>query len=127
MGYYTQFDLTILDCPGGFEGDLITDVEKAVKDLNVFEPGGSAEYGWSGYTKWYYHDDDMITLSKKFPGVVFELNGDGEETEDVWCHYYKDGGVQRDGLVVTYTRNPFDESKLQFIGDKKPVNMEGKQ
>ena len=112
MGYYTGFELYI-DSANGLDDPVIKKVENAIKELNIFEPGGNAEYGWSAYTKWYDYEEDMRLLSYRFPDVVFELHGDGEESEDVWTHYYKGGRVQTDGLVVTYTYHKFDESKLQ--------------
>ena len=112
MGYYTGYELYIDDA-NGLDDPAIKNVENAIKELNIFEPGGCAEYGWSAYTKWYDCDKDMRLLSYRFPDVVFELRGDGEDFEDVWAQYYKGGRVQTDGLVVTYTYNKFDESKLQ--------------
>lgn len=41
--------------------------------------------------KWYDDDDDMLKLSQAFPGVIFKLHGQGEEFEDIWDSYYKDG------------------------------------
>lgn len=112
MGYYTSFELYI-DSANGLDDLAIKNVENAIEEMHIFEPGGCAEYSWSAYTKWYDYDEDMQLLSYRFPDVVFELRGDGEESEDVWAHYYKGGRVQTDGLVVTYTYNKFDESKLQ--------------
>lgn len=112
MGYYTSFELSVNN-PNDLDSLMVKNVEKAVEELDIFESGGSVAYGWSAYTKWYDFDEDMRLLSYCFPDVVFELRGDGEESEDVWGNYYKGGRVQNDGLVVTYTYNKFDESKLQ--------------
>ena len=43
------------------------------------------------HAKWYEHDENMVELSLKFPDIVFKLHGEGEETEDIWDCYYKNG------------------------------------
>lgn len=111
MGYYTSFELYI-DNANELDDVTIRQVEKAIEELDIFDRCGRAIYGWSAYTKWYDCDQDMQALSYRFPTVVFDLRGDGEEQEDLWQHYYQGGRVQRDGLVVTYTWNGFDPKKL---------------
>lgn len=111
MGYYTSYELYI-DNLDELDDLVVKNVEKAIDEIDVLEDGNS-RCGWSAYTKWYDHDENMRLLSYRFPNVVFELRGDGEDSEDVWAQYYKGGRVQTDGLVVTYTYNKFDESKLQ--------------
>lgn len=44
--------------------------------------------------KWYEYDSDMIELSKRFPDLLFELYGDGEDSDDFWKSYYRDGNAQ---------------------------------
>ena len=65
--------------------------------------------------KWYDHDEDCAEMSKSFPGVVFCLEGEGEENSDMWKSYYKDGFVQICRAVVTYP--PFDKTKLTTVAD----------
>ena len=54
----------------------------------------------------------MLALSARFPDVVFQLYGDGEDSEDKWMTYYKNGRSQKDALRVIIEEDPFDESKL---------------
>lgn len=123
MGYYTCYELYI-DNLGELDDLVVKNVDKAIEEMNVLDSNGSPRYGWSAYTKWYDHDEDMRLLSYRFPDVVFELRGDGEESEDVWSHYYKGGRAQTDGLVVTYTYNRFDESKLHPLTAKQIDTLE---
>ena len=110
MGYYTQYNLYVCNYDGLNETER-DDVNSAIEALNIFD-GGDNWYGWSAYEKWYDHDDDMLALSTRFPDVVFQLYGDGEDSEDRWMTYYKNGRCQVDALHITVEEDPFDESKL---------------
>lgn len=110
MSYYTQYNLYVQNYDGLNETEL-DDVNSAIEALNIFDDGDN-RYGWSAYEKWYDHDDDMLALSTRFPDVVFQLYGDGEDSEDRWMTYYKNGRCQVDALHITVEEEPFDESKL---------------
>jgi hypothetical protein len=90
MGYYTKDEET----PSGYG------------KYNSFFFGGDNES-----CKWYNHDDDMITLSKQFPTVLFILKGEGEESGDLWIAYYQDGKYYRDNAKIVFPE--FSEEKLK--------------
>lgn len=106
MGYYTRFEVTI-DKPLRDElGD--DDLDNALRDAS----GG---YGFAGgettdSCKWYEHETNMRDLSKKYPGVLFTVRGEGEESGDIWTKYFRDGKMQycKAQIVVA----PFDPAKL---------------
>lgn len=108
MGYYTFYSL---------EARKVTDKEKfdsivkALQDkgllptetglCSVFNVGeyykdDSAAY-FTAYDecKWYDCEKDMIDISKQFPDVVFQLSGDGEERDDMWREYFKNGKYEK--------------------------------
>ena len=120
MGYYTNYTLTQTGCAKRDIKRLEDEIEK----LNVFEDG-AIEDGLYGYAKWYDYDIDMRLLSRRFPGVVFYLEGDGENSDDLWGNYYMDGRAQYGALeVVEY---PFDEAQLDkkpFVDDGQPYSYE---
>lgn len=65
---------------------------------------------------WYDHDKDMRAYSRAHPGVVFVLDGDGEEVGDVWRKWYR-GGQVREWKLPKLERpmsplQPFDEEAL---------------
>lgn len=60
---------------------------------------------------WYDHDDDMRKVSAAYPDVLFELNGNGENSGDIWKTYYKGGKMQHTEATITF--DPFDPNKLE--------------
>lgn len=112
MGYYTSYGMHVEDTE--ISGEKISDasirsIEEEVDKMNVFE-GGCFSDGWFAYAKWYDADEDMTLLSTKFPNAIFYLEGDGENADDHWAHYFHDGKVMYGGIEIVY--NPFDVSKL---------------
>jgi hypothetical protein len=96
MGYLTRFELTTSDRDGAKSRETcetcghkssVSHVENIIKINDGYSPFGDD-------TKWYNHHDQMIEYSKRFPDVVFTLSGEGEESDDIWKKYYKDGKSQ---------------------------------
>ena len=98
MGYYTCYNLTIHNQTeerkktisnwareniGFFNWIKTEDPEQTIED-NLMNDS----------YKWYTHSYDMLELSKRFPDVFFELEGDGEERDDFWKEYYYNGESQ---------------------------------
>ena len=116
MGYYTNFELSILDK----ESRELTALDKTLLEdeidkMDVFD-GGNIDDGYYTYAKWYDYDEDMALLSARFPGIVFYLHGDGEETTDIWDAYFLDGAGQFCPATISY--DPFDRSRLKSYGLK---------
>jgi hypothetical protein len=61
--------------------------------------------------KWYDHERDMKSFSKVFPGILFTLHGIGEEPNDQWYKYFKDGKMQIAKAQISF--EPFDPKKLK--------------
>lgn len=61
--------------------------------------------------KWYEHDKHMREVSKNNPGTIFILEGEGEESGDIWKKYYLNGKCQEARAIITF--EPFDEKKLK--------------
>lgn len=62
------------------------------------------------WNKWYDHDEEMLELSKQFPETVFCLEGEGEESGDIWRTYYKNGKAQHCPAKIVF--DEYDENKL---------------
>jgi hypothetical protein len=57
--------------------------------------------------KWYDHDQHMRKLSKKYPDILFSLYSNGEDIDNIWITYYKNGlGQFRQAKIVFDDYNP---------------------
>lgn len=45
--------------------------------------------------KWYDHDKDLTALSLTFPHVTIDLDGEGEESGDIWRMRFRNGRSER--------------------------------
>lgn len=64
-----------------------------------------------GTIKWYEHEKDILAISRRFPKILFILEGEGEDSGDIWKKYFKNGKIQVCKAKITF--DEFDESKLR--------------
>lgn len=81
MGYETYYIISRVE---GNEDDY----KKIVKEL---EEISEIDLKNGEVSKWYDSHEDCLEVSKKYPDVMFQLNGDGEDSIDVWATRYKGG------------------------------------
>lgn len=113
MGYYTDYELKLTA-----DFDIISKYPQleflpAVLEKYtgyVFETTGLHSACLSG-AKWYDHHIDMVNMSKDFPEILFQLNGEGEESGDTWRSFYKNGKATK--LIPIITWPEFDERQLK--------------
>lgn len=99
MGYSTRYELNVI-------GESDPEIPHEVVIAKIVD----YTYLFEDACKWYDHDKDMREYSKKYPDLVFELSGEGEEAGDLWVKYYKDGLLQVCNAQITF--EPFDPLKL---------------
>jgi hypothetical protein len=106
MGYYTNYELKIVSNPNYVdESEIFSELE------TISGYGGFEHYDGSlSEAKWYEHDSDMKTLSKKYPEILFQLDGEGEEAGDIWRSFFKNGKSHTSRAKIIF--DDFDESKL---------------
>lgn len=93
MGYYTDYYLNA--APVSEEQyNSISAFLKELRDVEeeCFEDG--AGYWKNIQDTWYQSFDDMVSISKQFPEVLFTLTGYGDQRDDQWIEYFKNGRVQ---------------------------------
>ena len=110
MGYYTWYTLDIIKDPDNQEEQFWEELDKTTGFAEDFSKYGGSE------AKWYNWESDMKELSKKFPKMMFRLEGTGEEQFDVWdCHFCNGRSYYR--KIQTYWE-PFDEKGF-YISNKQ--------
>ena len=87
MGYQTYYRLSLepLD-----EAKLVEVIE-AEEMLGIFDHEGNA----TDWYKWYEYRKDMIAISRRYPDLIFCLEGEGEDREDNWIEFFQDGSFKR--------------------------------
>lgn len=90
MGYYTNCAVICRDCGYDDEEKIL----KAVKEEYI----GSFDVNCTTFeTQHYWGKEDynfFKKLSKKFPGVIIEVDGEGEEHGDMWSCRFRDGEME---------------------------------
>jgi hypothetical protein len=83
MGYYTYFTLNKIH--GSDE-----DYDALVKDIDE-KTGIDFSRDNCQEAKWYDSHEDMTELTKKYPDLTVQLDGDGENSDDLWACRYRGG------------------------------------
>lgn len=96
MGYYPRYDIS----------NNPETVQQAIEDLSSY-----TFYNGVNDIKWYDWKEHCLQVSKDFPNLVINIEGEGEESGDHWKAYIKDGKIQICKAVVTF--EDFDEGKLK--------------
>ncbi len=109
MGYYTTYTLTVHDA---------TPEESAELNERIIDSGMEFwdKDSYTSYDTWYEHDEELLALSKEYPTILFELYGEGEQNDDMWYTYYKNGRLQHCPAQITF--DPFNEAKLILPADE---------
>lgn len=90
MGYYTEYNVTITGAGNANRAIKIAEDELKLgrHDYQVFE-GGLITFYCHG--KWYGWREELTAVSAKFPNLLFEIEGDGEDSDDFWKARIKNG------------------------------------
>ena len=59
---------------------------------------------------------DLIKFSKKYPHALFQLTGEGEESEDIWIFYVRDGKSFKSKAKIVF--ESFDEINMKTEENK---------
>ena len=101
MDYYTTYTLRTTQ---GYDNQ--EEIEETLQEISGYSIG----FDRNASRKWYTHQQDMKELSKIYPETTFLLEGEGEESEDIWRKYFKNGKMQVCKAEIVFPA--FDESKL---------------
>ncbi len=87
MGYYTNYELEIIDKPYLPLTDEEAVIERFMEISGYTNEGGPFEDG----CKWYDHDSNARAVSRFFPSCILKIEGKGEEHGDHWVDAYMNG------------------------------------
>ena len=116
MGYYTQFSFNYLE---GSEEDF----RSLLEDIDGLLGGHDAATNESVYAKWYDHEKDMKALSEKYPDLTFSVEGDGEETMDLWQCFWHAGRSWHEAVRFT----SYGEIRHLLHDEGKEENADSKE
>lgn len=117
MGYYTAYNLTVKKREGLLFAEVGREIEveiakKLCEISDWFYSDFNETVEKSDYPiaelisfdtiKWYDHYNEMVALSKEFPSLYFELEGFGEDREDMWREYFHNGEGMHSDAKITY-------------------------
>ena len=86
MGYLTKYELKTKKQ----KNDIKKVLEEICKESDAHEAINMVGETLQP-TKWYNHEDELKSVSLKFPNVTFVLLGEGEDFGDIWEKEFKDG------------------------------------
>ena len=106
MGYYTDYKIVLGNVDQEENKEQIKkDLEKYCSDLvsllkcefreNHEYDDIITERGEIIGGRWYKHEEEMTEFSKHYPNLNITLTGSGEEIEDYWVMYIKDGKAEK--------------------------------
>lgn len=102
MGYYTTYTL---------EQPVDSKIIQHFRRENSHAEYAFDENGdYSQSTKWYEHKTHLEQFSKLYSDTLFVLSGMGEESEDMWKLYVKNGKSKKVKAIITFPE--VNESEL---------------
>lgn len=116
MGYHTEFCLFAYPVS---DPEIAEEIVEALHACDVigYALSGDYQFAEDGVefssnepVNWYDHEEDMRSISEKFPDIHFELHGEGEMNDDIWTQHFLGGRSQL--CMAEIVIPPFDSSKL---------------
>lgn len=112
MPYLTEYSLTI-QSPHPFTAPEVQAIINKLRDASLlgyaFEndshlpQGNRLDFFPAFPVSWYNSQQDLCILSQAFPAFLFTLTGRGENPDDLWQRYFKNGRVQHEPAIITFS------------------------
>ena len=112
MSYYAHFELSIIYGDKNLLED--TTFQALFEQVTTYEVS-DVNYDSIG---WYNYGADMIKISLAYPTTVFELYGDGEDSDDYWRAVFVNGKCEQ--VTATLEYPPIDIKSIANIGETHP-------
>lgn len=94
MGYYTRYTGYVTG-PAPMLNDFTRDGEngKTFGKHELLIMDWFDDFFGGGGAKWYDWEDDVKAISQEYPHLLFSLEGEGEESGDIWKAWARNGKV----------------------------------
>ena len=99
MGYYTKYDIKITGIDNANQALKITK-EYDMRDFDISPDGQTLTDFTEG--KWYDWKEDSLKLSRNYPHILIEIEGEGEESGDIWKARVRNGIVEIVEAKIVY-------------------------
>lgn len=112
MGYYTNYDLAVINKDDSKVKAFKEDLRKESSDADGNVDGDLEDLLNDGYiyAKLYDLEDLISKVAPRHPDVLIILEGDGEDSDDLWEARWKGDNYERHDAVIP----PFTNPNLQF-------------
>lgn len=110
MGYYTYYNLSVFEYKNNTKGEEVKNQIDFKKEICDIYHNGSQGLCFKAI-EWHNWEKDMLEFSKKYPDLLFQLNGEGEDNDDIWVAYFIDGKCQYSKVKLIL--DSFDINKLK--------------
>lgn len=108
MGYSTYFTLNKIQGSDEDFNALVKDIEEK-SGVDFSEENGQS-------ARWYDYYEDMTALSKKYPDLVVQLDGDGEDSDDIWEARFHNGNVETVGFeMLPFCQIATRDERVSFL------------
>ena len=116
MGYYTRYTVRANVLVNGGIGELLDTATANAIEKTINERYFNDTFGLNDKTeetKWYEWENDMSIVSKKFPHILFTVEGIGEESGDIWQCFICNGQFsERFKPSMKFEYGDFDQLKF---------------
>lgn len=108
MSYNTYYHFGTKDI---IHKDILYDIIDRLRNWNEDAKYAINEEGMSEQScTWYEHEKDIKEFSEQYPDIIFELNGIGDEYDDIWNKYFLNGKMQT--CIAKIIFDQYDPEKL---------------
>jgi hypothetical protein len=106
MGYYTHYTIRIT---GADNANQMTEIAEKLglseEGYEISDEGTKLSTDFDD--KWYGWKDQFLRVSRSYPRVLFEVDGKGEENDDLWKARIRNGESE-----VIHAKIVFGEFKI---------------
>lgn len=112
MGYYTWYSVSVKEgTPIEKEREAAIKLTEIIgyfdeERAHIAESEYPFEYLSYDSMKWYDWERDMTNLSKQFPEIEFIVYGEGEDRDDTWRAFIKNGACIYQKAHIYYDPEP---------------------